>query len=69
MLVSIFPQLPCLIFMTFYQEHLFPFDKAAGWLMLAMLAGELVFGWQTMRRMIRRQTEEFYRSCNAEAMG
>jgi hypothetical protein len=37
LLMTIFPQIPCIMFFTTFQEHIFPIDRAAGWIMLAFL--------------------------------
>lgn len=41
LLMTIFPQTPCVAFLTFFQEHIFPVDRAAGWIMLVFLVSHL----------------------------
>jgi transmembrane protein 17 len=66
LLMTIFPQLPTVIYLAFYQEYIFPFDEAAGALMFAMLIIELVVGYVTLHTLIQRQTAQFYRLCQEE---
>ena len=61
LLVTLFPQLPMVCYLSFLQEHTFPFDAALGLIMLSFLACELFFGCYTIRNLMRRQTKEFYR--------
>lgn len=37
LLMTIFPQMPCVAFLTLFQEHIFPVDRAAGWIMFVFL--------------------------------
>ena len=66
LLMTIFPQLPCVIFLGFYQELLFPFDLSTGVVMLTMLIVELLVGYMTLHTLIQRQTAQFYRLCQEE---
>jgi len=66
LLITIFPQFPCVIFFAFYQEFLLPFDKSIGFLMFFMLWIELVFGVVALQGLIRRQTAQFFRLCQEE---
>ena len=66
LLMTIFPQLPCVIYMAFYQEVVFPFDSSAGALMFVMLWVELIAGYFTLHTLIARQTAQFYRLCQEE---
>mmetsp|Transcript_9623 Transcript_9623/g.11661 ORF Transcript_9623/g.11661 Transcript_9623/m.11661 type:complete len:159 (-) Transcript_9623:268-744(-) len=66
LVISIFPQLPALIYLTFLQEHAFPFDKIFGWLLLIFLAFEFIFATISFSNMIKHQTAQFYRLCQEE---
>ena len=66
LLMTIFPQLPCVIYLAFYQEFIFPFDASTGLLMLIMLIIELGLGYATLHTLIQRQTAQFYRLCQEE---
>ena len=66
LLLTIFPQFPCVIFLGFLQEQAFPFDQVAGVIMCAFLITEFAFGWISLQALIRRQTAQFYRLCQAE---
>ena len=65
-LMTIFPQLPCVLYLTFYQELIFPFDASTGLVMLIMLIIELFVGYATLHTLIQRQTAQFYRLCQEE---
>ena len=61
LLMTIFPQLPCVLFLGFYQELLFPFDESCGAIMVILLVVELLIGYLTLHSLIARQTAQFYR--------
>jgi ABC-type sugar transport system permease subunit len=66
LLVTIFPQLPCLLFLALMQEHLFPIERILGILMLILVLVELVVGMAAFKNLIRRQTAQFYREVGQE---
>ncbi|GMI38723.1 hypothetical protein TrCOL_g8622 [Triparma columacea] len=66
LLMTIFPQLPCVLFLGFYQELLFPFDESCGAIMIILLVVELLMGYLTLHALIARQTAQFYRLCQEE---
>jgi transmembrane protein 17 len=66
LVISLFPQLPALIYLTLLQEHAYPFDRIFGWLLLVQLGLEFVIGTNSLRKMIRHQTAQFYRLCQEE---
>ena len=61
LLVTTFPQLPALLFLTFVQEHTYPMDYFGGILMLVLTASELAIGAAAFQSLIRHQTAQFYR--------
>jgi len=61
-LLTIFPQLPALIYLTYHQEVRFPLDGPAGRIMLIFLSCEVVLGAAALRSFVRHQTDEFYRN-------
>ena len=63
LLMTIFPQIPCLIFLALFQEHLFPYDRAAGNILLLSMIIEVIIGFQHLQQLIRKSTAEFYRMC------
>jgi transmembrane protein 17 len=68
-LLTILPQLPLTVFMSFIQiEALMPLEIAVGIPMTLFLAGELRLGLITVRDFIRNQTADFYRVCQEEAL-
>lgn len=66
LLVTIFPQMPALFYLTLFQEHRMPWDRICGPLQIAMLFVELVVGGRSLQNLIRRQTAQFYRLCQEE---
>ncbi len=66
LLTTIFPQLPCVVYLAYYQEFLMPFDLAVGSIMLGVIVVELGVGYVTLHGLIERQTSQFYRLCQEE---
>ena len=66
LLISFFPQVPTLLFLTFLQEHTFPVDHVLGLIALGLIFVEVIVGVATFRRLILRQTAQFYRLCQEE---
>jgi hypothetical protein len=64
LLVSLFPQLPLMVYLSFFQEILFPIDILLGCLMLIGLSAQLWFGYGTLRVLIANQTAQFLRLCD-----
>ncbi|KAJ1454033.1 hypothetical protein M885DRAFT_618524 [Pelagophyceae sp. CCMP2097] len=67
LLLTIFPQFVAVMFFTFLSVPIFPFDTAAGGIMIIMLLVELVIGRITLNLLIKRQTAQFFRLCQEEA--
>ena len=67
LLMSIFPQLPLVIYMGYLETIQFPSDAILGSLMLIFLSVQYVFGFLTMRHLIRSQTAQFMRLCEDDA--
>jgi hypothetical protein len=67
LLLGIFPQLPTIFFLTFIQEHAFPFDVIGGLIIIVLLFIELAIGAFAMKSLILRQTAHFYRLCQEES--
>ena len=60
-LMTIFPQIPFVLYLAYVQPVLFPVDPILGSFMLVFLTTQLLFGWQTVRVLIRSQTAHFLR--------
>ncbi len=67
MLLSIFPQLPALVYLGFYQEIIFPTDVVFAIILIAIIILQIVIAFFTLRRFIREKTRMFYRFCRKEA--
>jgi len=65
-LVTIFPQMPFIIYLAYVQPVLFPADPILGSFMLVFLCVQVVFGLQTVRMLIRSQTARFLRVCEED---
>eukprot|EP01031_Cornospumella_fuschlensis_P024042 gene24042-29093_t len=61
LLMTIFPQLPLVCFLAYFQPMFFPVDKIVGSLMFIFLIIECGLSWFTMRTIIRSQTAQFMR--------
>lgn len=66
LLITIFPQIPCIIYLSYYQELVFPVDSSAGSLMVAIIGLEVLLGCGALRSLIRRRTASFFESCRTE---
>ena len=63
LLMTIFPQIPCLVFLALFQEHIFPYDRVAGCILLSSMIIEVIVGFRSLQKLIRKSTAEFYRMC------
>ena len=61
--LTMFPQVPAVIYFAFYQEMCFPMDRAVGITMIIFLSCGLLLGCITIQSFVKRQTREFYQSC------
>lgn len=61
-LLSFFPQVFTVLYLTFLQEIIFPFDRTLGAIMLFAVALELALAWRLLRSIITRQSANFYRN-------
>jgi hypothetical protein len=64
LLVTLFPQVPLMLYLSFIQELLFPIDILMGCIMLLGLILQLLFGYSTLRVLIANQTAQFLRLCD-----
>lgn len=68
LLLTVFPQLVAVAFFSFLQDPAFPFDSAAGCIMLVFLLLELVIGKRTLNALITTQTAHFKRLCQQQEL-
>ena len=61
LLLSCFPSLPGIAFLTFLQAHLIPYEIAAGALLLALNCIEIYYLWKAVRQHAAIQTARFMR--------
>mmetsp|Transcript_20145 Transcript_20145/g.33946 ORF Transcript_20145/g.33946 Transcript_20145/m.33946 type:complete len:84 (+) Transcript_20145:290-541(+) len=66
LLISVFPQLPLVLYLAFFQEISFPLDPIIGVIMLAVLVSQFYLGHSTLQQLIRTQTAQFLRLCDRE---
>lgn len=62
LLMSIFPQLPIVLYLAYFQPTVFPVDPILGTFMLAFLVAELILGVLLIRKQIKQQTTYFMSS-------
>jgi|AntAceMinimDraft_5_1070358.scaffolds.fasta_scaffold117544_1 transmembrane protein 17 len=66
LLITIFPQIPFMLYFAYIQPVIFPVDPILGTFMLIYLLVQIYFGLITMRQQIRSQTAQFMRLCDSE---
>jgi hypothetical protein len=57
--LSIFPQFPLIVFMSYLCPPMTPFDQIGGAILLLFLLAQLIDGFRTIRAIIRYQTARF----------
>ena len=62
LLLSFFPQFVTILYLSFLQEIILPFDTILGVTMLLVVLSELVLAWRFLRSIITRQSTLFYRN-------
>lgn len=69
-LLSIIPQLPGIIYLSFFQTPgiIFPLDVALGIPMSALIGLEVLVSYDTIRSFIHNQTTDFLRLCQLEGI-
>ena len=61
LLITVFPQLPLILYLGYVQHVKYPIDSIMGSFHLAILLAELYFGFATMKELISLQTATFMR--------
>lgn len=61
LLVSVFPQAPCLIYLMSSQGVLLPLDTITAATMLLFVFLEVTFGYRLLRTLVAKQTASFVR--------
>jgi transmembrane protein 17 len=64
LLMTVFPQVPIVIYLGYLQSVTYPVDAIMGTLVLIFLIVQFYCGVKTMQRLIRMQTSQFLRSCD-----
>lgn len=65
--LSVFPQFPLVIYMAFFQEHVFPTDRIMGTVMCGIMVFEVFAAFRTLNSIVRLKTTRFYRLCQQES--
>jgi hypothetical protein len=65
-LITIFPQIPFSLYIAYIQPIVYPSDAVLGTLMFLILLFQIYSGISTTRRLIRNQTAQFMRLCDAD---
>ncbi|CAM9614142.1 unnamed protein product [Ectocarpus sp. 13 AM-2016] len=66
LLMTVFPQMFCLAFLAFFQEHQFPVDPIFGAIHIAFLASETIIGYNGIKAIINKRTAQFFRVAQEE---
>lgn len=61
LIITAFPQLPCMIFLTFFQDFVLPFDLVGGVLIFVAQVLQLWLGYRALQGLINAQTSQFFR--------
>jgi hypothetical protein len=67
LLLTVFPQIPVVIFLSLGALNRAPIDLVAGVPQLIMLLVEAVLAYYTVRKFMRKQTAEFFRACQTDS--
>ena len=67
LLVTLFPQLPFVLYLAYIQPVIFPVDPIIGSMMVAILTLQFFIGLNSTRKIIRGQTVQFMRLCENES--
>lgn len=68
LLTTVFPQTFCLVFLTFFQEHIFPADSIMGSMSIGFLASEIAIGYYGIKAIINKRTAQFFRVAQEELL-
>mmetsp|Transcript_19780 Transcript_19780/g.32501 ORF Transcript_19780/g.32501 Transcript_19780/m.32501 type:complete len:177 (+) Transcript_19780:402-932(+) len=60
MLLSLFPQLPCLIYLLHLQELQLPFERAMSASLVVFVCFELLIGYMTIKSLVKKQTQSYF---------
>jgi hypothetical protein len=60
-MISIFPQVPCLLYLTQLQLMQLPIENALGGLLLALVVAEIFVGFSAARRLMGKQRQSYVR--------
>mmetsp|Transcript_16817 Transcript_16817/g.32797 ORF Transcript_16817/g.32797 Transcript_16817/m.32797 type:complete len:165 (-) Transcript_16817:148-642(-) len=61
LLLSLFPQLPCLLYLMQLQDLQLPMEKILGGIMFAFTGFELIIGYHAMQALVKKQTVTYSR--------
>ncbi|GBG28061.1 Transmembrane protein 17 [Hondaea fermentalgiana] len=61
LLLSLFPQLPCLLYLMNLQDLQFPVERILGGFMFTFTGVELVMGYHAMQALVKKQTTSYSR--------
>jgi hypothetical protein len=68
LLITVFPSIPLLVFLTFVAFDALPADKVSGWPLVVFTFLEVWYAYVAVRRFIRSQTALFYRLVQEDSM-
>ena len=59
-LLNVFPQIPVLVYLAFFQPSLLPFERVSNVVQLIAVVLSAILGFSTTRSLVRSQTSQFY---------
>jgi len=65
-LLSVFPQLPCLLYLMHLQEGKLPMEQSFGSVLFVMVGVELFFAYMTIQNLVLKQTSTYSRLLDEE---
>ncbi len=66
LLITVFPQLPVIVYLGFFQTEYYPIDVILGSIMIIFLILSILFGFRSVRFLIKSQTAQFMRLCEMD---
>ncbi len=66
LLITVFPQLPVIAYLGFFQTEYYPIDIILGSMMIIFLILSILFGFRSIRFLIKSQTAQFMRLCEMD---
>ncbi|CAM9738578.1 unnamed protein product, partial [Heterosigma akashiwo] len=66
LMITVFPEVPVLVYLALVQELIFPFDQIMALIIIIICCMEFILGYRCVRSLIQHQTARFFRLCQEE---